>query len=74
LEVRLRAGGDLAKLLPSSGKLELEEGADVENLLRKLNIDSDLVMLIVINGALGDLESTLGDGMTVQLIPPISGG
>jgi molybdopterin converting factor small subunit len=54
--------------------LELEEGADVEKLLRKLDIDSELVMLIVINGALGDLESMLGDGMTVELIPPISGG
>ncbi|MFH1314514.1 MAG: MoaD/ThiS family protein [Candidatus Eisenbacteria bacterium] len=74
MEVQLRAGGDLAGLLPPSGTLELEEGTEVESLLRKLGIDSGLVMLVVIDGVLADMESPLGDGMTVELIPPISGG
>jgi molybdopterin converting factor small subunit len=74
VEIQIRAGGDLAKLVPPSGGLELEEGTDVESLLRNLGIDSELVMLVVIDGALGDLDSTLDDGTTVELIPPISGG
>ena len=74
VEIHLRAGGDLAGLIPPSGTLELEEGTDVQSLLRNLGIDSELVMLVVINGALGDMDSTLGNGMTVELIPPLSGG
>jgi molybdopterin converting factor small subunit len=74
VEIQLKAGGDLAKFVPPSGKLELEGATDVGSLLRKIGIDGELVMLVVINGALGDMESTLSDGMTVELIPPISGG
>ena len=74
LEIRLRAGGDLGKLVPKSGSLELEDGTDVGSLLQKLSIDSELVMLVVIDGVLGDMGSTLADGVTVELIPPISGG
>jgi molybdopterin converting factor small subunit len=43
-------------------------------MLDRLGIDSDLVMLVVIDGTLADMSSPLSDGMTVELIPPISGG
>lgn len=74
MEIRLRAAADLARRLPPSGRLDLEDGSDVESMLERLGIDSDLVMLVVIDGTLADLDSRLSDGMTVELIPPISGG
>ena len=74
MEIALKATSHLAEFIPDSGRLSLSEGSSVEDLLGKLGIDSDLVMLIVIDGELGDIDSSLGDGMTVELIPPISGG
>jgi molybdopterin converting factor small subunit len=74
VEIALRATSHLAALMPESGRLDLREGSKVEDLLEGLGIDSDLVMLVVIDGELGDIDSPLGDGMTVELIPPISGG
>jgi molybdopterin converting factor small subunit len=74
MEIELRAGSALAEFVPAAGRLTLREGSDVEALFEELGINSDLVMLIVIDGALGDLDSPLSDGMTVELIPPISGG
>jgi molybdopterin converting factor small subunit len=74
VEIRLRAAADLARRLPSSGALDLEKGSDVGTMLDRLGIDSDLVMLVVIDGTLADMSSPLSDGMTVELIPPISGG
>jgi molybdopterin converting factor small subunit len=74
VEIQLRAVADLAWRLPASGKLDLKEGSDIESMLKQLGIDSDLVMLVVIDGALADMDSRLSEGMTVELIPPISGG
>lgn len=74
VKIALRATSHLAALMPESGRLDLREGSKVEDLLEGLGIDSDLVMLVVIDGELGDIDSPLGDGMNVELIPPISGG
>jgi molybdopterin converting factor small subunit len=74
VEIALKATSHLAEFIPAGGKLSLNEGSSVGDLLENVGIDSDLVMLIVINGELGDIGSSLGDGMTVELIPPISGG
>ena len=46
----------------------------MEDLLSDLGIDSDLVMLVVVDGELGDIDSPLTDGAVVELIPPIAGG
>ena len=74
MEIALKATSHLAGFIPAGGKLSLNEGSSVGDLLENLGIDSDLVMLIVIDGELGEVDSSLGDGMTVELIPPISGG
>ncbi len=74
MEIRLRATADLARLIPPTGKVEVGEEARVEDVLSGLGIDSDLVMLFVIDGELADVDSPLEDGMTLELIPPISGG
>ena len=74
VEVGLRATSHLADFVPASGKLTLRDDASVDDLLASLGINSDLVMLIVLDGELGDIDSPLNDGMVVELIPPISGG
>jgi sulfur carrier protein ThiS len=74
VRIGLRTSSQLAGFLPPSGGIELREGAKVRDLLKGIELDSDLVMLIVIDGELADIDSPLSDGMTVELIPPISGG
>jgi molybdopterin converting factor small subunit len=74
MEINLRATGDLAKLIPPTGGVVVEEEARIGDVLGDLGIDSDLVMLFVIDGELADIDSPLREGMTLELIPPISGG
>ena len=74
MEINLRATSDLARLIPPAGTLEVKEEARVEDVLSDLGIDSDLVMLFVLDGELADIDSPLEDGATLELIPPISGG
>jgi sulfur carrier protein ThiS len=74
MEISLRATSDLARLIPESGRLEVGDDLTVEDVLSNLGIDSDLVMLFVIDGELADIDSPLEEGMTLELIPPISGG
>ena len=74
MEISLRATSDLARLIPPTGKVEVGDEARVEDVLSGLGIDSDLVMLFVIDGELAGVDSPLEDGMTLELIPPISGG
>lgn len=74
MEVKVKATSDLAGLMPQSGKVMLDEGARVQDLLDLLGVNPEAVMLIVIDKRLGDLDTVLKDGATVELIPPISGG
>jgi molybdopterin converting factor small subunit len=54
--------------------MTVKEGARVDSVLNDLGIDSDLVMLVVVDGELRDVDSPLEDGAVLELIPPISGG
>ncbi|HEC83248.1 MAG TPA: hypothetical protein ENI46_02030 [Firmicutes bacterium] len=74
MEVIVRATSHLAETIPASGRVVLEEGSRVGDLLESLGVNSDLIMLIVIDGSLGDLDTPLKDGSKVELIPPVSGG
>ncbi len=74
MEIKVRATSDLADLMPPSGKVFLEDGANVGDLLKLLGLNPETVMLVVINKQLGDIDTVLTDGATVELIPPISGG
>jgi sulfur carrier protein ThiS len=74
VEIEIRAASDLAEHIPPPGKFSVSEQATVEDVLNELGINSDLVMLVVIDGDLAELDSPLQDGATLELIPPISGG
>jgi molybdopterin converting factor small subunit len=72
--ISLRATSDLARMIPPTGKVEIEEEALVEDVLEGPGIDSGLVILVVVDGKLADVDSPLKHGATLELIPPISGG
>ncbi len=74
MEVGIRASSHLSPAIPASGKVTLEEASRVSDLLDALGISSDLVMLVVVDGTLGDFDTQLNDGSTVELIAPVSGG
>jgi molybdopterin converting factor small subunit len=74
LDISLRATSHLSDFLPEGGKINLEEGSKVQDVFSRLGINFDLVMLIVVDGKLGDVDSPLEDGAVLELIPPISGG
>lgn len=74
MDVSLRATSHLSGFLPEGGKMNLESGSKVKDVFSKLGLNSDLVMLIVVDGRLADIDSTLEDGAVLELIPPISGG
>jgi sulfur carrier protein ThiS len=74
LEIALRASSHLAEYLPASGRLSVEETSTVRDVLDNLGIDDSLVMLVVVDGELADIGTPLKEGVTLELIPPISGG
>jgi molybdopterin converting factor small subunit len=74
VQINVRAVADLAGLVPPTDKVEIRERATVQDVLGLLGIESDLVMLFVIDGDLAEVDSPLKDGATLELIPPISGG
>ncbi len=55
-------------------KIKLEEGSKVRDIFKRLKIDEQLVMLVVVDGKLSDPDTVLHEGSKVKLIPPISGG
>ena len=74
MDISLRATSHLSDFLPEGGRMNLEDGSRVQDVFSRLGINSDLVMLIVVNGKLGDVDSLLENGAVLELIPPISGG
>jgi molybdopterin converting factor small subunit len=74
LEISVRSTADLAGFIPQPGRVKVGERATVQDVLGLLGIESDLVMLFVIDGDLAEVDSPLKDGATLELIPPISGG
>lgn len=53
---------------------EIEPGATPANILEHLGIPHSHVSIILINGRHGKLDSTLADGDTLALFPPVGGG
>lgn len=74
MEIGIRGTSDLVEHIPSAGRVEVADRTTVGEVLEYLGIDSDLVMLFVVNGDLADIDRSLEDGETLELIAPISGG
>jgi molybdopterin converting factor small subunit len=53
---------------------ELEDGATVYSLIRRLNVPEEMASVIVINDRSGHWDDELHEGDKVILIPPLAGG
>jgi molybdopterin synthase sulfur carrier subunit len=79
VEVRVRLFANLADYGPPGARggatrVELPEGATVQDLLRRLQIPDEVPRLILVNGR--DVESTarLDPNDVVDVLPPLVGG
>ena len=70
--------GAMRDYLPDSStneaRLELGEGATVEELVKRLGAPSGLAASILLGDVRGHLSDVLRDGVRVTLMPPFSGG
>ncbi len=58
-------------------QMDLQDGASVGDLLKRLNLDPDIenILLVFINGRpCADRENALSDGDEVTIFPPLDGG
>jgi molybdopterin converting factor small subunit len=56
------------------GRVTLEEGATVLDLVQQLGIPEKLVRIFTVNGKQGNLQTGLSEGDTIFLFPPAFGG
>ncbi|MCP4371824.1 MAG: MoaD/ThiS family protein, partial [Deltaproteobacteria bacterium] len=54
--------------------IDVEDGICVKDVIRKLQIQDDLVKLIFINGVHAKRDTILKDGDRLGLFPPVGGG
>ena len=54
--------------------LDIENSADIDYLLKLLNMKREDIAIIMINGRHGEHDAALNDGDVVALFPPIGGG
>jgi sulfur carrier protein ThiS len=75
MSVTLRPIGHLKSLVNDQTELSVPAGISVREALALVNIPSEVVALVVINGAhQTDKDTILNDGDTVKLMAVIGGG
>lgn len=60
--------------LGSALNVELEEGATVEELLKKIGISPSDVIIVLRNGKACQISQVLEEGDILSLFPPVGGG
>lgn len=58
----------------NQARVEIEEGARVQDVVNLLGAPERLVYALLVNGERGGLDQPLGDGDEVTLMPPFTGG
>lgn len=74
MKIEVKTFATLGTLFPSVPELEIEQGSTVGSVLSDLGIPHEKVTIIFINNIHGTLDSTLKEGDSVGLFPPIGGG
>jgi hypothetical protein len=73
--IRLELLATLKRYEPdSTGKYAIKPGIKVRDLMAELNIPEYEVNLVFIDGAKGNLNTTLKGGERLGLFPPLGGG
>jgi molybdopterin synthase sulfur carrier subunit len=74
MKVKVRLFAALREGRSRESELEVPEATTVLDIINALNIPEEEVALLLINGRDGKLTSTLTEGDTVSLFPPVGGG
>ena len=74
MQVTVKAFATLTKYQPEGGRLELEEGSTVADVLRIIELAPEEVTIIFVNSVHSELDKVLHDGDKVGLFPPVGGG
>ena len=75
MEVSIKLMGIFRDKTPEGGKLELAEGTSIKDALEGLEVPTDRVHVVSVNGDFHrDLERGLHDGDELTVVPPVSGG
>ncbi len=72
IEVRLLA--NLKKYSPPEGKVTVERGSTIEDLIEFLGVDHQLVGSVFADGNFTDRQKKLDDIKKISFLPIISGG
>ncbi len=74
MKVEVTCFATLREYSPKGGYLEIDEGAQVIDVIDKLRINKDDVKVIFVNGTHAKLGTPLKDGDRVGLFPAVGGG
>jgi hypothetical protein len=79
MEIYLKAGGGLRDMLKPdvdyyTRRVEVEAGKAMEEILTGLGINPGFVAYVYTGGKVKGLDYVPGEGQTITLQPPVSGG
>ena len=73
-DIELTLVGLLTKYGPAQASLSVEPGQTVEDVVRDLGVDPDLVAIVMVNGRQRHKGHPLQPGDRVKLLPMVGGG
>jgi len=80
MKIELRLYASLARYMPEQKQgslaqvMELSQGTTIGEVLQKLNVPTNAVKLIFVNGVRARVDQALKDGDRVGIFPPVAGG
>ena len=75
MEIRLVMLGALKAKAPADGKLQLEEGASIEDVLQQLDLSEHEFQIVMVNGKpKPDRSYSVSDNDELTIIAPVGGG
>ena len=74
MELDIKLFASLRKFNPLLGKINLDDGTTVLELLERAGIPPSEVAIVLVDGRHAKLDQLLHDGETVEVFPPIAGG
>ncbi len=74
MKIKLKLFATLRDERFAENEFEVENGSDINFLLRKFNLKQDEVPIVFINGRHADYTTKINDSDEIAFFPPIGGG
>jgi sulfur carrier protein ThiS len=74
MKVDLNLYASLARFVPRTGPMEIENDTTILGLLRRLNVPMEKVKIIFLNGIHATGQESLKEGDRIGVFPPVAGG